>query len=101
LTSKDTSFNRCDMEIKKRVRRKTWEVVKMGEGFEPSGEIELQCPGCGHDAALPFREWPENMVIASTGLTLYYDHPGMKPPFRQLPDEIRCRKCHRRFEKEV
>lgn len=72
---------------------KTWKVLKYGEGFSASGVLMLNCPKCGVDAEMPYREVPGNPVIASNGLSLIFDRPGRKLPYAVLPREVKCRYC--------
>ena len=61
--------------------------------FHGDGQIELCCPKCGTDAAVPTFGSAGAMIIASCGLGLVLDPPGtqVRPGF--LPDTIQCRKC--------
>jgi len=78
-------------------RVRTWKVIEMGEGFIPDSGIYLACPHCFYDASLPYREIPDNPVIASFGLNLVFDRPGREIPYPILPDEIQCRRCRHSF----
>jgi ribosomal protein S27E len=64
---------------------------------DPDGELELTCPNCGHDAWLPTKGDHGDLLIATIGLALVFDHSGHQPPEVFMPADIQCRKCRNQF----
>jgi hypothetical protein len=71
---------------------KTWKVITPAN-FEADGHLELICPECGQEAAMPTHGSPRCLIIAACGLNLITDPPNAKLPDGHLPIIVQCRKC--------
>lgn len=67
------------------------------EPAEKGESVPLQCERCGRDAECPAGVLRGGMIIAVSGMAMFYDPPGFRPPKEYMPDTIQCRHCRAIF----